>query len=132
MTGHAPPTTEFSEPFWEMARSGVLGLQVCAACGHHTFPARVTCPRCWSGELDWVVASGHGTLYSFTTLHRPPAPEFEADVPYTVALVDLAEGPRMMARLHGIAGEQVRCGMELMVDFEPGAEVPLPRFVAAS
>ena len=123
----APPTTEFSEPFWEMARAGALGLQQCDDCHLWTFPARVLCPSCWSTALTWRPASGRGTLYSFTTVHRAPGPAFAADVPYTVALVTLAEGPRMMARLSGPA----EIGAELTVEFDRDAGTPLPRFVAA-
>jgi uncharacterized OB-fold protein len=131
METNVPPTTEFSEPFWEMARRGTLGLQRCGACGGWTFPARVLCPRCWSTDLTWAPASGRATLYSYTTVCRPPSPEFAGDVPYTVALVALEEGPRMMARLAGVAEADTVIGMPLEVEFDPESVVPLPRFVAA-
>lgn len=125
------PTTEFSERFWVMARQGTLGLQRCADCGEWTFPARVICPRCWSMSLAWVPASGRGSLYSYTTVHRPPAAEFASEVPYTVALVVLEEGPRMMARLSGLTEESITIGMQLQVEFAADPLAPLPRFVAA-
>jgi uncharacterized protein len=126
-----PPTTEFSEPFWEMARLGTLGLQQCGECSQWTFPARVLCPRCWSMDLTWAPASGRAALYSYTTVYRAPAPEFAADVPYTVALVELEEGPRMMARLGGVAEEDIVIGMPLQVEFDLDPDMRLPRFVAA-
>jgi uncharacterized OB-fold protein len=72
-----------------------------------------------------VRASGRGTVHSFTVVHRAP-PEFVAEAPYVVALVDLEEGPRMMSRLLGVEPAAVVVGMpvELSISGDP----PLPYF----
>lgn len=71
------------------------------------FP-RVAEPRTGSTDLEWVEASGHGTVYSTTVIRRkPPA------VDYNVALITLAEGPRLMSRVDGIAPQEVKIGLKV-------------------
>ena len=88
-------------PFWEGCRDGELRLRRCRSCGahHHFDPSR--CPGCGSPHLDWVPASGRGTIASYTRVHRAPSPAFREAAPYVLGLVDLVEGPRMMAWLVG-------------------------------
>ena len=71
------------------------------------FP-RVAEPGTGCTDLEWVEASGEGTVYTTTVIRqKPPTPD------YNLALVDLAEGPRMMSRVEGIAPDQVRIGMKV-------------------
>jgi len=71
------------------------------------FP-RVAEPGTGCTNLEWVEASGDGTVYSTTVIRqKPPTPD------YNLALIDLAEGPRMMSRVEGIAPDQVRIGMKV-------------------
>jgi len=73
--------------------------------------------------------AGRGSIYSFSTVYRPPSPEFKDDVPYTVVLVELAEGPRMISTLVDAAPETVRLGQAVEVVFDTIApEAALPRF----
>jgi hypothetical protein len=73
--------------------------------GGHVFYPRVAQPG--TGDpLEWVEASGRGQVYATTVVRRkPPEPN------YNVAVIDLAEGPRMMGRVTGVAPEDVRIGM---------------------
>ena len=68
--------------------------------------------------------SGQGTIYSYTVVHRAP-PGF-ADAPYVVALVELAEGPRMMTRVIDVEPGSVEIGQK--VELEIRGEPPLPYF----
>ena len=71
------------------------------------FP-RVAEPGTGCTDLEWVEASGTGTVYSTTVVRqKPPTPH------YNLALIDLAEGPRMMSRVEGIAPEDVRIGLRV-------------------
>ena len=88
---------------------GRFQIQRCTACGQHVFYPRALCTHCGSGQLEWVDPSGVGCVYSSTTVRRKP----QAGGDYNVALVDLAEGPRLMSRVDGIAPEQVRIGMKV-------------------
>ena len=55
--------------------------------------------------------------------HRP-APGFEDDAPYAIAVVELEEGPRMMTNIVGIANtpENLVLDMELVVQFAARGE----------
>src|SRR3981081_3031404 len=84
-----------TKPFWEAAREGRLVLPRCLAWRRFHFYPRAICPHCMGERVEGVTASGRGSIYSFTVVHRPP-PGFEDEAPYMVALVDLEEGVRMM------------------------------------
>src|SRR3546814_11589420 len=81
-------------------------LQRARGSGAYIFYPRGAEPRTGATDLDWVEASGRGIVYSVTVQrNRPPVPDA------SLALVDLAEGPRMLTRIDGIAPEQVTIGM---------------------
>ena len=89
------PTPETAH-FWEGTRAGELRLQRCAACEHAYFPPRPFCPACGSRDVAVFAASGRGRLYSYTIHHRQ-VPGFTP--PYSIAVVELEEGPRMMTNI---------------------------------
>jgi len=73
--------------------------------------------------------SGEGTIYSFSTVYRPPSAEFKDDVPYTVVLVELSEGPRMLSTLVDMAPDAVRIGQRVQIVYDRVTEaITLPRF----
>lgn len=81
-------------------------LQRSRTSGRFFFHPRVAEPVTGSTDIEWVQASGLGTVYA-TTVTRPRAPA----VPYNVALIELQEGPRMLSRVEGLAPEEVGIGM---------------------
>jgi uncharacterized protein len=89
------PTPE-TKPFWQGTREGELRLQRCDACAHVYFPPRPFCPKCAGRAVSWFAASGRGSLYSYVIHHRP-VPGFTP--PYSIAVVELEEGPRMMTNI---------------------------------
>jgi uncharacterized protein len=102
--------------------AGKFALQICAACGGKAvFPPRAICPRCGSTELGWQDASGAGTVYS-TTLVRD-RPENGGD--RNIALIDLAEGARLMSRVEGVPPGEVRIGMKVKARIAKGEGAPL-------
>ena len=70
----------------------------CGACGQLTFPPRQHCPECWSDEMNWTELSGRGVLYARTTIHAT-ARQFQDEAPYSVGIVDLEEGIRLVTGL---------------------------------
>jgi uncharacterized OB-fold protein len=97
-----------------------------AAAGITSIPGFL--PLCFSFDVDWVKASGRGTVYSVTVCHRP-APGFEKDVPYNIVLIELEEGVRMMSTVVGCDNDEVRIGMAVEVVFDDvTADVTLPKF----
>jgi len=83
--------------YTEGLERGVVRYQHCGACGAAQTLARYACTTCGSTVLEWRNASGSGTIYATTEVMRAPSDHFRALVPYTIALVDLDEGPRLMA-----------------------------------
>ena len=93
-------------------------LQRDPANGEFHFPPRLASPS--GGLLEWVEAAGVGTVYSTTTVRvRPPAE------PYNVALIDLAEGARLMSRVEGIAAQDVTIGMPVQARIDQQDEGPV-------
>jgi uncharacterized OB-fold protein len=81
-------------PFWAAAARHELVMQQCGACTRYQFYPRPFCLACYSDDVSWVPVSGEATVYSQTSVHL-------TDVPYTVAVVELAEGPRLTTQLIG-------------------------------
>lgn len=126
-----PEADAFTRPYWDAAAEGRLLLRHCDACGRaHHYP-REFCPRCWSEDVRWRPASGRATLYTWSVVHRNDLPPFGGRVPYVAAVVDLAEGPRMMTEVVGCAEGALRIGMELTVAFREGIPVFRPDPVAS-
>jgi len=124
-----PAIDDDARAYWAGLGRGELLLQHCRACGHVQFYQRAMCGRCLSGEVEHRPASGRGRIYSFSTVYRPPSPEFKEDVPYTVILVELAEGPRMLSTLIDAPPETVAIGQAVEIVYERiTPEVTLPRF----
>jgi uncharacterized OB-fold protein len=120
-----PVPDRYTAPFWEAARQGRLKIQRCESCGRPVFYPRSVCPNCLSSELEWIDCSGRGAVYSFTVVHRT-SEEFRDQVPFTVGLIELEEGVRLMARLD-VAEPAV--GMPVEVWFERVSdELSLPHF----
>ena len=95
------------EYFAHLAR-GRFMLQRSRSSGRCYFYPRVAEPVTGTRDLEWVAASGRGTVHA-TTVVRPKPPQ----LPYNVVLVDLEEGPRVMCRVEGIAPEAVQIGMQV-------------------
>lgn len=115
-TGYTKPLprqSAISAPFWQGAREHRLLIQRCRACNARQFYPRPYCLSCLSDALEWIEASGHGTLYSFTVVRRAASPAFEPDVPYVLAVIELAEGPHMTGNVVGCRLDEVRVGMAL-------------------
>ncbi len=103
-----------SAPFWEGCRAGELRLQHCAGCGAYRYPPGSLCPECGTAEAGWVATSGRGRVFSWITVTHPiPRAVYESDVPYVVALIDLAEGARMASNIVGCAPGEITAGMEV-------------------
>ena len=118
---HPEPNAD-SRPFWEAARERRLVIRHCKACGTKHFMPRNGCPNCWSEDLEWVDASGRATVHTFSIVRRAPLPEFAANAPYVVAMVDLEEGPRMYTNIVGAGALDVAIGDKVQVQFDDRGE----------
>jgi uncharacterized OB-fold protein len=101
--------------FWEGTAAGELRLQKCNACGELRHPPGPMCPSCHAADRGYVVASGTGTVFSFLVHHAPQLPGKE--LPATLALIELAEGLRMVGEVRG-GREAIAIGAPVLVVFE--------------
>ncbi|MBZ0129561.1 MAG: OB-fold domain-containing protein [Rhodobacteraceae bacterium] len=122
-----PDTKILADPFPDARRQGRLLAAECRACGHLFLPFGPVCPRCWSIDIGQRQMSGAGEVATFTIYRQSYHPDFPA--PYVLALIALAEGPRLISNVIGCAPEQVHIGMAVSVRFVPRGDQVLPLFV---
>jgi uncharacterized OB-fold protein len=123
-----PLPDEDSRPFYEGAALGKLMLMRCTACGTPRTPSRQHCDECLSPDYEWFEASGRGAVRTFGVMHQRYHPGFAADIPYVVAIIELEEGPRMVANVLGTSPEDIRVGLPVVVEWEHHDDVTIPRF----
>ena len=124
-----PRPTPVSQAYWEGCRSGQLLIQYCPQCSRYQFYPRSICTQCMSDKLDWVQATGQGTVETWTIVRRPVSEAYAAQAPFVLALIRLDEGPVMMSHVTGCDAEKVQTGMRVRVVFEAWSEqVTLPLF----
>lgn len=90
-------------------RYALIG-EICPHCEGKIFPPRDVCPHCGGEAKNQYAFSGKGEVFSFTVMHDAPA-GYEANVPYTVAMVKLNEGPVVTAQLTDLDERAVEIGM---------------------
>lgn len=89
-----------SLPFWRALSEHRIVVQECSACGRRRAERMPGCPWCGSPSSSDVEASGTGVVYSWVRVHRPLGQDAAvAELPYTVAAVDLDGGGRVFGRL---------------------------------
>ena len=114
-------------PFWQGTARGEVLYQHCDTCGRTQFPPRRHCAHCQAGEPQWLRSTGRGAVHSFTVVHRAPTAAFKGEVPYTIALVDLDEGFRMMMNVLDGPPQEVEIGSRVRIVFRPHGEAMLPQ-----
>lgn len=125
-------------PFWTYTAQGELRVQACADCGELRFPPRPCCPDCRSFSSVWQPVSGRGRIWSYVVPHPPLLPDYAAQAPYNVVLVELDDAPHIRlvgnvvseagAALNSVAVERIRIGARVRVVF--GAD-GVPQWVFA-
>ena len=102
--------------------SGLLHIQRCADCGRARQPPRYYCQECFSDSYDFVPTSGDGFIYSFAINHFTIDRAWIDEVPYITAVVELAEGPRVVGALRNVEPGGVALGDGGTVSIEPRGE----------
>lgn len=118
------PSVHPEQEYLAHLAAGRFMLQRSASSGGYVFYPRVAEPGTGSTDLEWVEASGRGVVYACTIVRqKPPAPD------YNVALVDLAEGPRLLSRVDDLPPEEVRIGMAVRARIVQENDMPVLVFV---
>jgi uncharacterized OB-fold protein len=119
-----------ADAYWSALDAGRHTFQRCTACAHAWLPPRYECPNCLRDAWTWETASGNARLISWVVFHTAFDPAFASRVPYTVAIVELAEGPRLISNVVGARDpEALRAdqSLELVIERENGVALPLYR-----
>ena len=96
-------------------KNGRLMGTSCKGCGYTSFPPRADCPECLSGDFEFREYTGKGTVYTFTTIEAAPT-GFDDMAPYTVVVVDLDEGGRLLCWTgETLPQDEVRIGMDVQI-----------------
>ena len=118
-----------NEGFWKAAREHKLVFQRCKYCGLFVNRPRPMCPRCLSTEKEWVESEGKGIVYSWVNFVYANAAYPGIQVPYTVVVVEMVEGVRIVSNLYDVKPEDVYVGMPVEVVFDDVADdLTLPKF----
>ena len=117
-----PGMTELTRPYWEAAREGRLVVQECQQCRQLWHPPLPACPHCHGSLLGWREVSGAGMVYTYTVVRHATHLAFADKIPYVIAIVELAQGPRLVTGITGCPPDEVRVGMPVRVCFRPVAD----------
>ena len=102
---------------------GILAYQRCDICQRAVFYPRVLCRYCGSDQLHWQRSEGRGTVYAVTVLHP------RGEEPYSVSLIDMDEGFRMMSNVVDVPASDVQIGDRVRAEVREGPDGRLPLFV---
>lgn len=123
MTGTFVPKPEWLVLDWHLAclAADALTIQRCSDCGRWRHPPRRFCADCASPSSSFELVSGTGTILSQAVSHRSMDPGWQAQVPYATLVVELTEGPRVLAATHAAPAEvpigtPVTCAIERCTD----------------
>lgn len=123
----APAPTPDDEPFWTALADGRFVLPRCRSCRSFIWYPRLFCPACHTPDVEWVEASGRGTVYSYTVSARGLGP-WKTRTPYVIAYVELEEGPRVLTNIVGVAPDAVHIGQPVTAVIEVDGGAPALRF----
>jgi uncharacterized OB-fold protein len=124
-----PQRDAVSAPYWDALDAGRQVFQRCNVCANAWLPPRSECPRCLHADWIWEEARGDARLISWVVFHTAFHPAFKARVPYTVAVVELAEGPRLISNVVDAPDpEALRVDQPLRLAIEREHGVAVPRY----
>jgi uncharacterized OB-fold protein len=134
VAGAVPIVVEETRGYWEGTLAEEIRIQKCNACGNLQLPWGPCCTNCLSQDLGYQVASGRGSVFSFTIVRQAIHPNFSAAVPYVLGDIQLEEGPIMTSNVTDCAVEDVSIGMPVRAWFDAELEdafhvkLRLPKF----
>ncbi len=118
ITRPLPTITPDTEEFWKSTKAHTAKLQRCNVCGNFWYYPGPVCHTCGAQDWTWTPLSGKGTIYSYSVLERAKGNPYENDVPITIVLVRLAEGPVVMSNLFDYEPEELAIDADVVMDYE--------------
>jgi uncharacterized protein len=107
-------------------------MQYCTQCSEWIWYPKAWCPNCGKKEkIEWRKLSGNGVVYSFTVIRQviDNSPAFQKELPFTIGLIELEEGPRIYSNVATASSEDPKIGDRVTLYFEDVTpEFSLPKF----
>lgn len=89
----------------------------CTGCGEVLYPPRLVCPQCGGRDFTTEVLPRDGKVVTYTVIRVPPA-GFTEQTPLPIALVELANGVRLMVQIADVEDpEGLEIGMPVRLEF---------------
>lgn len=126
-----PTVTPVTASFWRQAAQHKLEIQRCVECEKAIFYPRRHCPHCWGENLRSLESTGEGVVASIVEVYRAGHPAFQEDTPYYVALIDLAEGVRLLSKVSDPEGQPIPIGAPVTLTWQQQNEFTLPVFTVS-
>lgn len=118
-----------TQAFWQATADEQLTYQQCRNCDTVIWYPRAHCTGCTAGDLERKVASGQGSVYTFSIVRLSYHPFFRAQAPYAVAWIDLVEGPRLLSNVIGLQDPAtdlaIGDAVQLVWESHEGLSIPL-------
>ena len=108
----APPFSEFAAG---LAAEQLL-LQRCTICATVQL-GHIRCDFCLARTLTWIPSAGSGAIHAFAIMHRAYHPAFADRIPYAVGIVELDDGPRIVAAFE-IERARLRAGLRVRIAWD--------------
>lgn len=122
----APTPNPETERFWKAAEDGKLLIGRCRDTAKAFFFPRGLSPFTLSDNVEWIEASGRGTIYTFSYMARAPEP-------FAIAYVELEEGPMMLTNIVDCESDDLKIGLPVKLVFKPSTDgPPIPMFTPDS
>ena len=107
----------FPARYWrEIPQRYRLEAKKCRGCGATYFPPRLICANCKSKDFEEVKLPDQGKLLTFTTIRVAPS-QFVDQAPYSMGIVELDDGTRLLAQIADCEPDQIKTGMKLRLEF---------------
>lgn len=124
-----PEFNELNQPYWDSLAQGHLSFQHCTCCGHNWLPPRSECPQCLEDKWTWQAACGKAKLISWVVYHMAYHTAFAQRLPYSVAIVELVEGARLISNVIGVEDfESLKIDQALQLVIETENSLAIARF----
>ena len=118
-----PAPVGLNAEFYAWCARGELRFQRCTKCSVWRHPPRFLCAACGSAEWDWTLATGRGSIFSWTVTHQGLDPAYADELPYAVVVAEMDEGPRLVGNLREMLPSELRLDLAVEVVFEPVTDV---------
>lgn len=117
-----PHIDQANRPYWQGLKEGRVTFLTCASCDRMRVYTFRKCPHCGSEDTRWTELPGTGEIWSLGRFHQVYFEGFREEVPYTVAIVHLDDGPRVYSNIVETAAEDVKIGARVEPVFDAVTE----------